>query len=93
MQQFIQQFGFPILLLVIFYFLLIAPQRKKEKKIKEMRQNLKVGDEIVTIGGLVGKITAIKDDILTIETGADKVKLKFTRWAVASVSNREEEEK
>jgi len=90
--QFIQQFGFPILLLVIFYFLLIAPQRKKEKKIREMRGSLKVGDEIVSIGGIAGKISAIKEDILTVEVGADKTKLKFMRWGVASVTNKQEVE-
>ncbi len=90
--QFIQQFGFPILLLVVFYFLLIAPQRKKEKRIKEMRENLRVGDEIITIGGVVGKITAIKEDVLTVEVGADKTKLKFMRWGVASVTNQQEAE-
>lgn len=88
--QLIQQFGFPILLLVIFYFLLIAPQRKKEKRIKEMRESLRVGDEIVTIGGVVGKVTTIKEDVLTMEVGADKTKLKFMRWGVASVINKQE---
>lgn len=90
--QFIQQFGFPILLLVIFYFLLIAPQRKKEKKIREMRESLKVGDEIVSIGGVIGKITTIKEDVLIVEVGADKTKLKFARWGIASVTNSQQTE-
>lgn len=81
----------PILFLVIFYFLVIRPQQKKDKKIKEMRNKLKVGDEIITIGGIHGKIVKIKDDVLTVEVGADKTKFNITRWAVGSVTNSEEE--
>jgi preprotein translocase subunit YajC len=87
-QQAIQSFGLPIILLVVFYFLLIAPQRKKEKQIRDMRAGLKEGDEIVTIGGIMGKIVSIKEDVLTVEVGADKVKLKFARWAVGSVVSK-----
>lgn len=90
MQQFIQSFGLPIILLAVFYFLLIAPQRKKEKKIREMRANLKEGDEVVTIGGVMGKIVAVKDDVLTVEVGADKVKLRFARWAIGNVVNKKD---
>lgn len=79
----------PILFLVIFYFLLIRPQQKKEKKIREMRNNLKVGDEIITIGGIHGKIVKIKDEIITIEVGADKNKFNVSRWAIGNVINSE----
>lgn len=64
----------------IFYFLIIRPQQKKNKQVTEMRNNLQIGDNIVTIGGVHGKITKIKDDILTIEVGSDKVKLQFSKW-------------
>jgi len=74
-----------VLLIVVFYFLLIRPQRKKDKENKMMLANLKVGDNITTIGGICGKITAIRDDILTIEVGTDKAKLVFERWAVRNV--------
>lgn len=90
MQQFIQSFGLPLILILVFYFLLIAPQRKKEKKIKEMRANLREGDEVVTIGGIMGKIVSIKEDVITVEVGSDKVKLKFARWAIGSVSNKKD---
>ncbi|RKD34659.1 preprotein translocase subunit YajC [Thermohalobacter berrensis] len=82
----------PILFLVIFYFLLIRPQKKKQKQIEEMRQNLKVGDEVTTIGGIYGKITKLKDDIVTIEVGSDKNKFEIARWAIGSVRNNTETE-
>jgi len=69
----------------IFYFLLIRPQQKKNKQIQQMRENLKIGDNVITIGGIHGKIIKIKDDILSIEVGADKVKLQISKWAVGSV--------
>ena len=67
------------------YFLMIRPQQKKDKKIKNMRNNLKIGDEITTIGGIYGKVIKIKDDIITIEVGADKTKLTIAKWAVGDV--------
>lgn len=69
-------------ILAIFYLLLIRPQRKKEKATQEMRSSLNEGDEILTIGGIYGKILNIKDDFVTIEVGADKLKLKIARWAI-----------
>ncbi|MCC5911543.1 MAG: preprotein translocase subunit YajC [Clostridiaceae bacterium] len=77
----------PIGFLAIFYFLIIRPQQKREKKTKEMRNNLKVGDEVVTIGGIHGSIMKIKDDMITIEVGADKVKLSIAKWAIGNVVN------
>jgi preprotein translocase subunit YajC len=74
-----------LLIIVVFYFLLIRPQRKKEKETKEMLAALKVGDNITTIGGICGKVTAIRDDIITVEVGNDKVKLVFERWAIRDV--------
>ncbi len=81
----LQAFILPIGLLAIFYFFAIRPQRKKEKEIKEMRGSLKVGDEVVTIGGIYGKIIVVKDDVLTIESGSAKTKLELTRWSVGSI--------
>ena len=79
----------PILMTVvfigIFYFLLIRPQQKKNKQVQQMRENLKVGNNITTIGGIHGKITKIKEDVLTIEVGSDKVKLQVSKWAVGAV--------
>ena len=69
----------------VMYFLMIRPQKKKDKEIKEMRNSLTVGDEIVTIGGICGKIVKTKDESLVIQVGADKVKFEIMRWAVSKV--------
>ncbi|HIQ71650.1 MAG TPA: preprotein translocase subunit YajC [Candidatus Onthenecus intestinigallinarum] len=74
-----------ILIFVVFYFLLIRPQRKKDKEAKAMLAALKVGDRICTIGGIYGTISNIKDDVLTVEVGAEKTKLVFARWAIRNV--------
>lgn len=86
---------FPIALLAIFYFLVIRPQQKKNKQINEMRSSLRVGDEITTIGGIYGKITKIKDDMITVEVGADKTKMNITKWAVGTTITKavDEEQK
>ena len=76
----------PIGLIAIFYFMIIMPQRKKDKKTKAMLAALKVGDEIVTIGGITGIITMLNEETVTIESGADRTKIKFERWSVRSVT-------
>lgn len=77
----------PIVMLVVLYFLMIRPQRKKDKLVKEMLSQLVVGDKILTIGGMHGKIVAIKDDKLVIQTGsgADLSHIKIEKWAVKEV--------
>ena len=67
----------------VMYFLMIRPQNKKQKEEQAMRDNLQIGDEITTIGGIVGKIVTVKDDTLIIETGADRNRMKITRWAIS----------
>lgn len=79
----------PIGFLAVFYFFAIRPQRKKEKEIKQMRENLRVGDEIITIGGISGKILKLKEQMVTIEVGSDKTRLEMTKWAIGSVINRD----
>jgi len=71
-----------VIMIVVFYFLLIRPQRKKEKQENEMRKNLEVGDEVTTRGGIVGRVCNIKDDLITIESGANKVRITVQRWAI-----------
>ena len=71
-----------ILIFALMYFMMIRPQKKQQKLEQEMRNNLKIGDEITTIGGIMGRIATVKDDSLIIETGADRNKMKITRWAV-----------
>ena len=76
-----------ILLIVAMYFLLIRPQKKREKEVNNMRANLHVGDEIVTIGGICGKIVKTKDESIGIQVGADKVKMEMMKWSVSKVVN------
>ncbi|MEE1239861.1 MAG: preprotein translocase subunit YajC [Acutalibacteraceae bacterium] len=76
-----------IYLVVIFgvmYLLLIRPQRKKQKEEKKMRENLMVGDEIVTIGGIYGRVISLKEDTIVIESTSDHSKLTIARWALQS---------
>ena len=79
----------PLLILIVaMYFLMIRPQKKKDKEIKEMRNSLQVGDEIVTIGGICGKIVKTKEETLVIQVGADKVKFEMMRWSVSTVTSK-----
>jgi preprotein translocase, YajC subunit len=71
-------------IIAVFYFILIRPQSKQKKKEEEMRNSLEVGDTIVTIGGIVGRVVSVKDDDIVIETGADRNKLKIKKWAIGS---------
>ena len=75
-----------IILILVMYFLMIRPQKKKDKQIQEMRRGLQVGDEIVTIGGICGKIVKTKEESFIIQVGADKVKMEMMRWAVSTVT-------
>lgn len=74
-----------VLLLLVMYFLLIRPQKKKEKEINAMRSGIKVGDEIITIGGICAKVVKTKEESLIIQVGADKVKFEVMRWSVSKV--------
>ena len=74
-----------ILMFVIFYFLLIRPQKKKEKKVKEMLAALKPGDRICTIGGIYGTITNIKDETIELAVSTENTKLVVARWAIRNV--------
>ncbi len=69
-------------LFVLMYFTSIRPQKKRQKEEQQLRENLQIGDEITTIGGIMGRIVTIKEDSIIIETGADRVKMRIMRWAV-----------
>ncbi|MBQ8943795.1 MAG: preprotein translocase subunit YajC, partial [Clostridia bacterium] len=68
----------------VMYFVMIRPQKKKQQQEQEMRDSIQVGDEITTIGGIMGRVVTVKEDSLVIETGADRNKMKITRWAVST---------
>ena len=74
-----------ILIFVVFWFMLIRPQRKKDKQVKEMLNNLKAGDRVCTIGGIYGTITGIKDDTVTLSVGRDNLTMVVARWGIRSV--------
>lgn len=82
-----------VVMIAILYFLFILPQQKRDKKERAMIEALKPGDEILTKSGIYGKILNIKDESITIEVGADRVKLKIAKWSVGKVINSAEEKK
>jgi len=88
---FLNQFGPLIFIFAIFYFMIIRPQQKREKDRRTMLANLKEGDEVVTIGGIFGKILNLKDDVVTLDVG-DKIKIKVTRSAIGNVVKKSENE-
>ena len=74
-----------VAMIALFYFFMYRPQKKQEKETNSMRESLKVGDEITTIGGIIGKIVAIKEETLLLETGRDKVRIRILRSAIRNV--------
>lgn len=71
-----------VALFALMYFMMIRPQKQRQKEEQQMRDNVQIGDEITTIGGIMGRVITVKDDSLIIETGADRNKMKIARWAV-----------
>ena len=71
--------------LVVMYFLMIRPQKKKDKQLQDLRNALEIGDNVTTIGGIVGRVVALKDDTIVLETGTERNKVRFKRWAVQDV--------
>ena len=80
--------GSPIIMIVvmvaIFYFMLIRPENKRKKEAEQMRNSVKTGDKIVTIGGITGTVVNVKDSRIVIETGADQVRIELEKWAISS---------
>ena len=76
------------LLLVIMYFFMIRPQRKQEKEAAAMRNSLSVGDEVTTIGGIIGRVINVKDDTFVLETTRDRTRIRFERTAVKRIDRK-----
>ena len=74
-----------VVLFALMYFLMISTENKRKKQAQEMRDSLKKGDVITTIGGVVGKIVSVNNDTIVIETSEDRVRIEFTKWAVSNV--------
>lgn len=81
---------FVLFFVAAMYFLTIRPQKKKEKEAEQLRANIDIGDEIVTIGGIIGTVVSIKDDFIVIETGGDRNKIRINKWAIHSNNSAEE---
>ena len=84
-ESYISLFFTLALMLVMRYFMIYRPQKKQEKKDAGMRSSLEIGDQVNTNGGVIGRVVAIKDDTFVLETGADRVKIRFTKNAISSV--------
>ncbi|MEG1304631.1 MAG: preprotein translocase subunit YajC, partial [Oscillospiraceae bacterium] len=86
--SFFGQWGSLLLLggmFAVMYFVLLRPQKKREKKQVEMRNSIEVGDGVTTIGGIVGIVVSTKEETVLLETGADRTRIRFKRWAVQDV--------
>ena len=81
-----------VIMFAVFYFFVIRPENKKKKKTEEMRNALSLGDEIITIGGMIGKIVQITEDTITFETGEDRVRIQTKKWAISTTAKMEAEE-
>lgn len=89
-----QEFSGIIMLVVFFgvmYFTMIRPQKKKDKEIKSMRDSLQIGDEVITIGGIHGKVVKANDEIVTLEMTFGKQRIEFSKWAIGSVAKKGKE--
>ena len=87
-----------VVMLGVFYFMLIRPENKRKKEAEQMRSAVKKGDEIVTIGGIVGTVVDVKEKNIVLETGADQVRIEFEKWAIsanytATAAAKEQEKK
>ena len=83
--------GMIVIMIVVFYFFAIRPQKKQEKEAADMRDSIQVGDEITTIGGIIGKVVSIKDETLVLETTRAGTKIRILKSAVRSVDVKAED--
>lgn len=75
----------------VFYFLFIRPQKKKEQKLKDMRESLTVGDKVTTVGGIIANVAKIEEDFVVLELGPNRTKVPFEKWAIATVESKTED--
>lgn len=88
----ITSFGSLALIIAVFYFFILRPQQKKDKQAQKMRSSIEVGDDVVTIGGIVGTVVSLKEDTIVIETSGDRNKMRIARWAVQQNTTPKEAE-
>lgn len=77
----------------VMYFVMIRPQKKRQKEEQEMRSALEIGDEIITIGGIVGRVVTIREEDIIIETGSDRNKMRIQRWAINTNKTKADQHK
>ena len=80
-----------VVMAAMMYFLMIRPENKRKKEAQNLRDSLQVGDEITSIGGVTGTICAVKENTIVIESGADRVRIELTKWAVSTKNAKAEE--
>ena len=73
-----------ILIIAVFYFVMIRPENKRKKEAEQLRSNVKTGDQITTIGGIVGTVVSVKEEKFVMETGADQVRIELAKWAIST---------
>ena len=73
-----------ILMIAVFYFMLIRPENKRKKEAEQLRSSVKKGDQITTIGGIVGTVVDVKENNIVVETSADQVRIEFAKWAIST---------
>ena len=81
------------LMFVMLYFFMIRPENKRKKEADDLRNSLAVGDDVTTIGGITGTICAVKENTIVLETGADRVRIEMTKWAISNKNNQNTESK
>ena len=88
-QSLIWSIAYIVALFAIFYFLFIRPQKKKDKELKEMRENLNVGDKVTTIGGIIAHVAKVEENAVILEIGPNRTKVPFEKWAIGTVESKE----
>ena len=93
--QWVLTIGIWVVVIAAAYFLFIRPQKKRQKAEEELRNSIEIGDDITTIGGIVGRVIAVKEDdeTVVIETGSDKTRMRFKKWAISSIDTPEKQQK
>ena len=93
--QWVLTIGIWVVVIAAAYFLFIRPSKKRQKQEEELRNSIEIGDDVTTIGGIVGRVIAVKDDdeTIIIETGSDKTMMRFKKWAIASVDTPDKQPK
>lgn len=87
----LMQLGIIVVFFVIFYAVLLVPEKKRKKKYAQMLDDLKINDQVVTRGGIVGKVIKVDDEFMVVESGPDRVRIKMSKRAVSTVTPREEQ--